>query len=46
VLEFTLRDSKNKLVQVSDKSQLFILLTILWILQKEKNGCRATRIYW
>jgi hypothetical protein len=29
VLEFTLHDSKNKLVQVSDKSQLFILLTIL-----------------
>jgi hypothetical protein len=29
VLEFKLYDSKNKLVRVSDKSQLFILLTIL-----------------
>ena len=29
VLEFTLYDSKNQLVQVSDKSQLFILLTLL-----------------
>ena len=29
VLEFTLYDSANRIVQVSDKSQLFILLTIL-----------------
>jgi hypothetical protein len=29
VLEFTLYDSKNRLVQVSDKSQLFILLSLL-----------------
>jgi hypothetical protein len=29
VLKFTLYDSQNKMVQVSDKSQLFILLTIL-----------------
>ena len=29
VLEFTLYDSANRLVQVSDKSQLFILLTLL-----------------
>jgi hypothetical protein len=29
VLEFTLHDSKNNLVQVADKSQLFIVLTLL-----------------
>lgn len=29
LLEFTLYDSQNKLVRVSDKSQLFILLTLL-----------------
>jgi hypothetical protein len=28
-LEFSLRDSQNKVIQLSDKSQLFILLTIL-----------------
>ena len=29
VLEFTLHDSKNNLVHVADKSQLFIVLTLL-----------------
>ncbi|MEI7486898.1 MAG: hypothetical protein WCJ72_05725 [Chryseobacterium sp.] len=29
VLEFTLHDSQNKIVQVADKSQLFVLLTLL-----------------
>jgi hypothetical protein len=29
VLEFTLHDSKNNLVQVADKSQLFTVLTLL-----------------
>jgi len=29
MLEFSLRDSQNKVIQLSDKSQLFILLTIL-----------------
>jgi hypothetical protein len=29
ILEFTLYDSKNKIVKVSDKSQLFILLSLL-----------------
>ena len=29
VLEFTIYDSKNQLVQVSDKSQLFVELTLL-----------------